>query len=98
MKVNYLLTVIILLLQTCISNRCNDNSQCFLKKLFDFSYPQEGVYSISLGNSQDTMNNQIRSYGDFNNDLRTDYVAIDNSGNILVYIYSINEGQYILQG
>jgi hypothetical protein len=43
------------------------------------------------------MNNQIRSYGDFNNDLRTDYLAIDNSGNILLYIYSINDGQYIPQ-
>lgn len=47
------------------------------------------------------MNNIILGYGDFNNDLHADYVAMDPlNGNLLLYYY-INDGdsngQYILQ-
>lgn len=87
MIIKYLL-VLVLLLRLSASSRCTDNSQCFLKYLFDFSYPQEGVYNISLGSEANSMNYKIRAYGDFNNDLRIDYLAIDSSNRTLVYIYN----------
>lgn len=35
------------------------------------------------------MNNMIRAYGDFNNDLRADYVSIDsNTNNTLIFLYN----------
>lgn len=34
------------------------------------------------------MNNFIRAYGDFNNDLRTDYVAIGNNNYTTVFIFN----------
>jgi len=34
------------------------------------------------------MNNTIKAYGDFNSDLRSDYVAMDSSNNTLIFIFS----------
>ena len=56
---------------------CTDTSSCFLKKLFDFSFPEEDVYNISLSNS-DPPAHKILGYGDFNDDLRADYAAVDS--------------------
>lgn len=42
------------------------------------------------------MNSLIRAYGDFNNDLRADYVSIDGNNNTLVFIYSTTTNQYNL--
>lgn len=41
------------------------------------------------------MQNMIRAYGDFNNDLRTDYVAIDNQNRTVVYLF--NTDTYIFE-
>ena len=82
-----------------MGNACTDVSSCFLKKLFDFSYPQEEVYDIRLSSNTDVPQHKILGYGDFNNDLRADYAAADNFGNILVFYYQKDgdlEGQYIL--
>lgn len=43
------------------------------------------------------MNSRIRSLGDFNNDLRTDYLATDADDNTLVYLYNTSNGQYELK-
>ena len=84
---------------------CRDqtNPTGFVKKLFDFSYPPEGIYPISLSNTTITTggngnqnNNFIRAYGDFNNDLRADYVAFDANFNTLVFIYSTSSNLYEL--
>jgi hypothetical protein len=32
------------------ATRCTDSASCFVKQLFDFNYPSEGVYDISLSN------------------------------------------------
>jgi hypothetical protein len=46
------------------------------------------------------MNNVILGYGDFNDDLRTDYAALDPTTNNLLLFYYINDGdqngQYLL--
>jgi hypothetical protein len=39
---------LLLLLPLAMASRACDNPSCFVKKLFDFSYPSEDVYSISL--------------------------------------------------
>lgn len=79
---------------------CVNVSSCFLKTLFDFSYPPENLWDISLS-STSSLNNIILGYGDFNNDLRADYVALDPSNNSLLVYYYVNDGnqngQYILQ-
>ena len=67
---------------------CKDQSSCFIKKLFDFKYPEEDVYSINLNGDWASLQNIILGYGDFNNDLRADYLAFDpNTTNLLFFIY-----------
>lgn len=34
------------------------------------------------------MNNTIKAYGDFNSDLRSDYVAMDSNNNTLIFIFN----------
>ena len=72
---NYKPCLFILLLLFTVQS-CDDLSSCFLKKLFDFSYPQENVYPISLTNNASVPSHKVLAYGDLNNDLRADYVAI----------------------
>ncbi len=43
------------------------------------------------------MNNFIKAYGDLNNDLRSDYVAVDNYSNTLIFIYSTSNNVYELK-
>jgi hypothetical protein len=61
---NLLLISFIILIN---SQRCTDKPSCFIKTLFDFSFPKQDLYKVSLtdGNEQYTM----KAYGDFNNDL-----------------------------
>ena len=67
---------------------CTDCSSCFIKKLFDFSFPEENVYNISLSRNDGSLANTVMGYGDFNNDLRTDYLTFDSaSGNLLLFYY-----------
>ncbi len=76
-----------ILLISVVMGRCSDSSSCFVKKLFDFSYPEEGVYKINLDNGHNPLNYQILGYGDFNNDLRADFVALTTTG-LELYYYS----------
>jgi hypothetical protein len=56
--------------------------------LFDFSFPVENVYNIQLSSQEGSLDNVILGYGDFNSDLRSDYVAVDpNTNNLLVFFY-----------
>lgn len=72
-------------------NACTDLSSCFLKKLFDFNYPEENVYNISLSTDPNSLNNRVLGYGDFDNDLYADYVALDSKNNLLIFSYQ-NQG------
>jgi hypothetical protein len=40
------------------------------------------------------MDNFIKAYGDFNNDLRADYVSVDSNNNTLIFIYSTGSNIY----
>lgn len=68
--------ILVICLLTNTVQTCNDTSSCFLKRLFDFNYPQENLYSITLNNATVPSNYIILGYGDFNSDLRSDYVAL----------------------
>ena len=86
-----LISILVMVLLTYHAHcRCSDSSSCFIKKLFDFSYPEEGVYKVTLNTNPTSMNYQILGYGDFNNDLRTDYVAL-GAGGLDIYYY-VNSG------
>ena len=82
---------LILLLLVLAAESCTDTSSCFLKKLFDFSFPEENVYNISLSND-DPPAHKILAYGDFNDDLRADYAAVDAQNNLLIFYYQ-NSGE-----
>lgn len=94
------ITVIIALALMLISSlACTDRSNCFLKKLFDFNYPEENVYNISLSYNSNSLNNRVLGYGDFNNDLYADYVAVDENNSLLFFYYQNqgdSKGLYIL--
>lgn len=81
------LLLVICLLTTNVET-CTDNSACFVKRLFDFNYPPENLYNITLNNATVPSNYIIMGYGDFNNDLRSDYVALKPATNSLnIYYY-----------
>lgn len=40
------------------------------------------------------MDSFLKAYGDFNNDLRADYVSVDSNGNTLIFLYSTASGNY----
>jgi hypothetical protein len=42
------------------------------------------------------MSNFIKAYGDFNSDLRSDYVSVDNNFNTIIFIYSQSSKVYEL--
>lgn len=84
------LTIYALLVYFAIA--CIDCSSCFVKKLFDFSFPEEKVYSISLNKDPGSLSNVIMGYGDFNNDLRTDYIALNASTDDLQIFYYQDKG------
>ena len=87
MKIHIALILIICLLTTTV-NTCIDTSSCFIKKLFDFSYPAENLYNITLNNMTVPSNYIIMGYGDFNSDLRADYVALQpETNNLNLYYY-----------
>ena len=46
------------------------------------------------GNSPTQMDSFLKAYGDFNNDLRADYVSVDSNGNTLIFLYSTSSGNY----
>jgi len=81
------LVLAICLLTTNVET-CIDASSCFIKKLFDFNYPGEDLYSITLNNASVPSSYVIMGYGDFNSDLRSDYVALNPLNNSLsIYYY-----------
>lgn len=43
------------------------------------------------------MNTFIKAYGDLNNDLRADYVSVDNYNNTVIFIYSTASNLYELR-
>ena len=64
--------LIILFLPSTILNNCIDYPKCFKKRFFKFDMPDDGLYNISVG-----ITNQYKTilgYGDFNNDLFNDLV------------------------
>ncbi len=75
MKIHIAIILIICLLSTTVKT-CTDKSSCFIKKLFDFNYPAENLYNITLNNQTIPSNYIIMGYGDFNSDLRSDYIAL----------------------
>lgn len=87
MKIHIAFILIICLLTKTVKT-CNDTSSCFIKRLFDFSYPAESLYNITLNNLTVPSNYIIMGYGDFNSDLRSDYVALQPENNTLnIYYY-----------
>lgn len=64
---------IVLLIILCLhcslvfAERCTSKPSCFVKGLFDFNFPKEGVYPIELTDTVD--NYWLKAYGDFNSDL-----------------------------
>lgn len=46
------------------------------------------------GNSPSQMDSFLKAYGDFNNDLRADYVSVDSNGNTLIFLYNTASGNY----
>lgn len=40
------------------------------------------------------MSTFIKAYGDLNNDLRADYVSVDNYNNTVIFIYSASTNLY----
>ena len=95
-QVLFTMTVLVILVSPC-----TDASSCFIKRLFDFNYPQENVYNIALNKDPNSLNNVVLAYGDFNNDLHSDYVALDtNTGDLLVFFYQSSgssNGLYTVQ-
>ncbi len=93
--------VLLTLMLVSASPSCVNLSSCFLQRLFDFSYPEEKVYSIALNEDLTSLDNVVLGYGDFNNDLHADYVALNtNSNDLLIFFYSTDQdfnGQYIIQ-
>ena len=93
--------LIYLLLLVATVHTCTDISSCFIKKLFDFSFPEENVYNIALNNDPGSLSTTVLGYGDFNTDLRTDYVALDRSTQDILFFYYQNggdsEGQYTVK-
>lgn len=41
-------TIMLLLLALALASRSCSDPSCFMKKLFDFNYPAEDIYPISL--------------------------------------------------
>jgi hypothetical protein len=96
--------VLALLLTQALASRSCSDPNCFVKKLFDFNYPGEGIYNITLstipshsGGNPSEMNNFVKAYGDLNNDLRSDYVSVDNYNNTIIFIYSTSTNLYELK-
>lgn len=81
------------------SPSCTNVSSCFLKHLFDFSYPEENVYSIAFNDDLTSLDNVVLGYGDFNNDLHADYVAVNpNTNDLLVFFYRTEDSDYYKEG
>jgi|JI6StandDraft_1071083.scaffolds.fasta_scaffold13005_3 hypothetical protein len=67
---------------------CTNQLECFKSKLFNFNGPPEDYYNISIfadGGGQNLYN--AVSFGDFNNDFRTDIIAVDANG-LNVYLWN----------
>jgi hypothetical protein len=43
-------TILLLLLALSLNSRSCSDPSCFVKKLFDFNYPAEDIYPITLSN------------------------------------------------
>lgn len=80
--------VITTLLVAQLQGYCTTELSCFKSKLFNFNSPPEAYYNVSIfaaGASQNLYN--AISFGDFNNDFRTDIIAVDANG-INVYLWN----------
>jgi|LakMenE01Jun11ns_1017448.scaffolds.fasta_scaffold7650558_1 hypothetical protein len=48
------LVIVLIVVLTVNGEKCTDTSGCFIKKIFDFNYPKEGLYSISISTKEIT--------------------------------------------